>query len=359
MADNARQSSPDLKRSSTSSGAKANAAFDFFELLRQLENDEQQWFGRKGGPDREPARLGQQIRLGFATQDVAEYEEFSDGSPSRVVIANFGLLGPEGPMPIHITRWVLDRLSQRWFAGADARQTADTTFVDFVNMLQHRMMALFYRAWADHTAAVQVERPVSGRVHAMLESMSGMGLPGTHNTDDPSLDVVKLKQAAGLASQVDGPERLTLFVSEAFNVPVALKEFVPAWLPIPKGMQSRVGQAFAVLGGGATVGKRIFSRQSRVELVIGPVGIKQYLSFLPGGDRYAALQRAIRDLIGEQIDVDVRVVLKQAEVPKPNIGEVSLGRTTWLARPEEKGDADEMRLRAVVGWRPDNAEAGA
>jgi type VI secretion system protein ImpH len=353
MADNARQSSPDLKPRA------ANAAFDFFELLRQLENEEQQWFGQKGGPDREPARLGQQIRLGFATQDVAEYQEFSDGSPARVVIANLGLLGPEGPMPLHITRWVLDRLSQRWFAGAEARQTADTTFVDFVNMLQHRMMALFYRAWADHTPAVQVERPVSGRVRAMLESMSGLGLPGTHNSEDPSLDLVKLRQAAALASQVDGPEKLTLFVAQAFNVPVALKEFVAAWLPIPKHLQSRVGQAFAMLGGGATVGKRVFSRQSRMELVIGPVGIKDYLSFLPDGGRHPTLKRAIRDLIGEQIDVDVRVVLKKAEVPKPELGQARLGRTSWLARPDEKGDADEMRLRAVVGWRPDNAGAGA
>ena len=71
------------------------------------------------------------------------------------------------------------------------------------------------------------------------------------------------------------------------------------------------------------------------------------------------MKRAIRDLAGEHIDVDVRVVLKQAEVPKPNIGKIQLGRTTWLARPVEKGDADEMRLRAVVGWRPDNAGAGA
>jgi type VI secretion system protein ImpH len=221
------------------------------------------------------------------------------------------------------------------------------------------MMALFYRAWADHTPAVQVERPVSGRVRAMLESMSGMGLPGTRNADDPSLDLVKLKQAAALASQVDGPEKLTLFISEAFNVPVTLKEFVAAWLPIPRHLQSRVGQAFSVLGGGATVGKRIFSRQSRVELVIGPVGVKDYLSFLPDGSRYPALKRAIRDLIGEQIDVDVRVVLKKAEIPEPKLGQARLGRTTWLARPDEKGDADEMRLRAVVGWRPDNAGAGA
>lgn len=358
MADDARQSPPDLSRPHPRAPAGANGSFDFFELLRQLEAGKSR-FGQKGGPEREPARLGQQIRLGFATKDVAEYRAPFDGRPAQVTVANIGLLGPEGPMPLHLTRWVLDRLSQRWFAGADARQTSDTTFVDFVDMLQHRLIALFYRAWADHTPAVQVEREVGGRVRAMLESLAGIGLPGTRNPDDAALDLVKLQQAAALASQVDGPERLTLYIAQAFNVPVALKEFVAAWLPIPEGLQSRLGQAFAVLGRGATVGRRTFSRQSRVELVIGPVGIRDYLSFLPDGERLPALKRAIRDLIGEQIDVDLRVVLAKAEVPRPKLGQVRLGRTTWLARPEEKGDADEMRLRAVVGWRPDHAGAGA
>ncbi|MGT2466149.1 type VI secretion system baseplate subunit TssG [Mesorhizobium atlanticum] len=86
---------------------------------------------------------------------------------------------------------MLDRLSQRWFTGADAEQTSDTTFVDFVNILQHRMIALYYRAWADAHPAVQVERSVGGRVRAMLEAaMAGVGLPGTQ---DPELDTVRLR----------------------------------------------------------------------------------------------------------------------------------------------------------------------
>ena len=94
------------------------------------------------------------------------------------------------------------------------------------------MIALFYRAWADAHPAVQVERAVGGRVRAMLEAMAGIGLPGTHNAN-PDLDAVKLRQAASLASQVDGPERLTLFLAEAFKVPVQLKEFVATWMTVP------------------------------------------------------------------------------------------------------------------------------
>ncbi len=281
MADDARQSLPDLEKAETLS-----ETFDFFELLRQLER-RGGLFGHSGRPDREPARLGQQVRLSFSVQDVVEFREPTESSPARVTVANLGLLGPEGPMPLHLTRWVLDRLSQRWYAGVDARQTSDTTFVDFVNILQHRMIALFYRAWADAHPAVQVERGVGGRVRSMLQAMAGIGLPGTQNSD---LDRVKLRQAASLASQVDGPERLTLFLAEAFKVPVALKEFVAAWMTIPVALQTRLGGNYASLVRSATIGPRSFSRQSRIELRIGPLGYKDFKAFLPGGDRLQTIQ---------------------------------------------------------------------
>ncbi|ESX11098.1 type VI secretion protein [Mesorhizobium sp. LSJC265A00] len=285
-------------------------------------------------------------------QDVVDFREPTDKSPARVTVNNLGLLGPEGPMPLHLTRWVLDRLSQRWYAGAEARQTSDTTFVDFVNILQHRMIALYYRAWADAHPAVQVERGVGGRVRSMLEAMAGIGLPGTQ---DAELDTVKLRQAASLASQVDGPERLTLFLAEAFKVPVVLKEFVAAWMTIPKALQTRLAGSYATLGRSATIGPRSFSRQSRIELRIGALSYIDYKAFLPGGERLKLLKQAVRDLIGETIDVDLRIVLAAKAVPPAKLGTVQLARTTWLARPVEKGDADDMRLRTIVGWREEVA----
>ncbi|PBC03475.1 type VI secretion system baseplate subunit TssG [Mesorhizobium sp. WSM3860] len=360
MADDARQSLPDLARPAPSEAAPdgigaLSESFDFFELLRRLEQ-RGGLFGYSGQANREPARLGQHVRLSFSARDVMKFQEAGEKAPARVTVANLGLLGPEGPMPLHLTRWVLDRLSQRWFTGTQAEQTSDTTFVDFVNILQHRMIALYYRAWADAHPAVQVERSVGGRVRAMLEAMSGIGLPGTQ---DPELDTVRLRQAGSLASQVDGPERLTLFLATAFKVPVEIKEFVASWITIPAALQSRVGKAYAALGRGATIGPRVFSRQSRIELRVGPLDLDDFKSFLPGERRLSLFKKAVRDMIGEALDVDLRIVLARDAVPPPRIGTVQLGRTSWLARLAEKGDADDLKLRTIVGWRPEMAEAAA
>ncbi|RUY08863.1 type VI secretion system baseplate subunit TssG, partial [Mesorhizobium sp. M7A.F.Ca.US.005.03.2.1] len=184
----------------------------------------------------------------------------------------------------------------------------------------------------------------------MLEAMAGIGLPGTQ---DPNLDTVKLRQAASLANQVDGPERLTLFLAEAFKAPVQIKEFISAWITVPTGLQTRLAKAFAGLGKGATIGPRVFSRQSRIELRVGPLGYEEFKAFLPGGERLKLFKQAVRDMVGESLDVDLRIVLAREAVPPPQIGAVRLGRTAWLARPIERGDADDMRLRTIVGWRPE------
>ena len=355
MADDARQSLPDLAQPAPTEAEPLSEGYDFFELLRRLEQ-RRGLFGHSGTAEREPARLGQHVRLSFSARDVVKFQDAGDKAPARVTVANLGLLGPEGPMPLHLTRWVLDRLSQRWFTGADAEQTSDTTFVDFVNILQHRMIALYYRAWADAHPAVQVERSIGGRVRAMLEAMSGIGLPGTQ---DAELDTVRLRQAGSLANQVDGAERLTLFLATAFKVPVEIKEFFAAWITIPKALQSQVGKAYAGLGSGATIGPRVFSRQSRIELRVGPLSLDDFKSFLPGERRLALFKKAVRDMIGEALDVDLRIVLARDAVPAPKMGTIQLGRTSWLSRPAEKGDADDLRLRTIVGWRPDMAEAAA
>lgn len=352
MAHDARQSLPDLDQP-----AQRFDGFDFFELLRRLERGGR-LFGHGGRPDSEPARLGQQVRLAFATRDVVGFHPAADKRSARITVANLGLLGPEGPMPLHLTRRVLDRLSQRWFAGVDARETSDTTFVDFVDILQHRMMALFYRAWADAHPEVQAERKSGGRVGSMLQALSGGGLPGTRDSD-PAAEVIKLRQAAALAHQVDGPERLTLFLAEAFKVPVQLTEFVAAWIPIPAPLQTRLGKAHAALGGSATIGPRVFSRQSRVELRIGPLKIADYKAFLPGTRKFETLRAAVRELLGGTLDVDLRIVLARDEVPPARLGEAQLGRIAWVAPRKEGGDAQDMRLRTIVGWRPEQAGVAA
>jgi type VI secretion system protein ImpH len=316
---------------------------DAFALLRRLEHASGGRFGAAGRPDREPARLGQAVRLAFATADVTAMRPATEKTPAKVTLASIGLLGPEGPMPLHLTRWVLDRLSQRWYAGDASGAIADTTFADFADMLQHRMIAFHYRAWADNRPEVQAEREAEGRTGALLGALAGLGLPGIDDGQAP----VRRRHAAALGHQVEGPERLTAFLTDVVGAPVRLEEFMPHWLEIPPLLQTRLGRAHAGLGRGAALGPRSFQRQTRIELRVGPLTRPAFEALLPGAPRLAALRTAARHTIGTGLCTDLRLVLARGEVPAARIGAAQLGRTAWLA-PTRTRDADDLRLPAFL-----------
>lgn len=337
MADDAGQPRPDL-----TGDVPTPETMGFFELLRRLERDQLR-FGRSGGPAREPARLGQRARLTFGTRDVAG---FHPGSPPKVDVEVLGLLGPEGALPLHLTRWVMGRMSDRWFTeGSDA--ASDTTFLDFCNLLQHRMMALYWRAWGDARPEVQIEHEAAGRVRALVEALAGVALPGTKPKGPDTQTRLKLRHATSLGRQVYSPERLTAYLSDVVEAPVSLVEFLGTWTEIPPHLQSRLGRAHAGLGRSAVVGARSFQRQTLVELRIGPLPLARFTRFLADPDLTARLRHAIRHAMGREMEFDLRLVLARQEIPDARLGQCRLGRSTWLSPRREK-DADDLRLTRIA-----------
>ena len=127
---------------------------------------------------------------------------------------------------------------------------------------------------------------------------------------------------------------------------------------MPRRLQTRLGGAHAGLGRGATLGPRIFARQSRIEIRIGPLSLADYREFLPGGARLETLRTAVLHGIGETLDVDFRPLLRGAEIPAARIGAMQVGRTAWLT-PARAADARDLRLRAIVGLAAEGARAAA
>ncbi|MDO5756827.1 MAG: type VI secretion system baseplate subunit TssG [Rhodobacterales bacterium] len=328
MADDDGHTRPDL-----------TAGMDFFELLRGLETEALR-FGRAGGADGEPARLGQTARMAFATSDIAAITPGSNPDIPHIGVNVLGLIGPEGPMPLHLTRWIMARLSNRWFAGGSSGATADTSFLDFINMLQHRLLALYWRAWADARPEISIAQGNDGRAGATMRALAGQGLPGTM-TGDTRLDRAKLRHATSLAMEARSPERLCAFLETVLRVPVRVMEFAGRWTGIPAHLQSRLGMQYAGLGRGAVVGKRVFDRQSHAELQLGPLTQDQFRGFLDDPDAWARLGHALVFAAGKELKFALRLILLPGHVPAAQLGGCRLGRTAWLA-PVASAGADDL-----------------
>ncbi|MHC9236923.1 type VI secretion system baseplate subunit TssG [Pseudooceanicola sp. 502str34] len=343
MADDAGHTRADLTQPPPS--AEDIAEMDFFELLRQLETEERR-FGRSGTAAREPARLGQSARMSFATSDLAAYQPARGDAPARVTVNLLGLIGPEGPMPLHMTRWILQRLSNRWFSGESEGVTSDTSFLEFANLLQHRLMTLYWRAWADTRPEIHIAHGDGARVTALLGALAGIGLPG-QMTGDQRLDGSKLHHATSLAQEVRSPERLARFLETVLEVPVTIEEFAGHWIEIPVPLQSRLGQSYSGLGTGAVVGARSYDRQSRAEIGLGPLTLAQVTAFLDDAEAWDRLRHAVIFAMGRDIAFGLRLVLRADEVPEARLGQGRLGQTLWLD-PRPGHDPDDLCFASLT-----------
>jgi type VI secretion system protein ImpH len=330
-------------------------AHDFFALLRRVESLRPQSprFGRALRPSQEALRLGQEPELDFAPAAIAAFDRGGEGAP-RVGVRFFGLLGPQGPMPLHLTEYVRER----------ARQRNDPTAARFLDVFHHRMLALFYRAWAEAQPAVQQDRPEHDRYAAWLGSAIGLGAPGTAGGVLP--DAAKLHQAGLLSSRSRHPEGLAKVLSQFFKVVVRVQSHVGHWMQLPKEDRSRLGFARnraerlgalrAQLGASANAGHKVWDRQFKFRVELGPLSLEQYLGFLPGGKAWRQLREWIHLYAGLDLVWDVELALREREVPAPRLGRhVRLGLTAWAGgnshrRADRSGDRRDLHLRPASSF---------
>lgn len=316
--------------------AEAPWRFDFFQALRRVQcaYPDKPLLGESARPADDPVRLGQEPTLKFPPAAVAKFEPGADGRPGRLAGYFFGLFGPNGPLPTHLTEYALER----------RRDFGDVTFARFADVFHHRLLSLFFRAWAAAEPAVAFDRPDSDRFAEYVGALFGIGMPRLRNRDAMP-DRAKLHFAGLLAARTRHPEGLVAILTSYFRVPFAVRQFVGHWMRLPDEYLCRLGTnpETGTLGRSATIGPRVWDCQSRFALTAGPLSFEDYVRFLPDGRSLAGLVAVVRNAAGDELSWDLRLVLKRAQVPAARLdGGTALGRTSWLlSRPAER-DADDF-----------------
>ena len=314
-------------------------AHDFFALLRRVEAlvPDSPRLGCALRPSKEPLRLGQEPELDFAPASLMRFD--AGTATPRLGVRLFGLLGPQGPMPLHFTEYVRERLVQR----------ADPTPLRFLDVFHHRMLLLFYRAWAQSQPAVQHDRPHEDRFAAWLGAM--VGVDGAARAQDSLPHAARLHQAGLLGQRAQSVEGLSKLLAQHFGVAVRILQHVPHWMALPRGERTRLGFARnrldrfgavpARLGESATAGSKVWDRQYKFRIMLGPLTLARYRAFQPGGEAWAQLRDWVRTYMGNHLQWDVQLCLVKAEVPVPRLGRnVQTGSTAWLGRGATRDRAD-------------------
>lgn len=291
-----------------------------FQALRVIEAtfDTAPRLGESRRPREDMVRLGQEAEMAFPPSTISEFKLGVGGRPARLTNRFFGLFGPNGPLPLHLTQYARDRL----------RNHRDSTIVAFANMVTHRMMSLLYRAWSTGQPAPSFDRkddPMARKV-AALAGYHGKAL----RDRDAMPDLAKLHFSGHLAQASKNPEGLVSILSAFLGVPVKLQQFVGSWLELEPDDQWQLGQ-MARLGQGTSIGQRVWTRGAKFRLLIGPLSLQDYERLLPGGDSQERLQSIIRNYVGNSLDWDVNLILAGDEVPRASLGgQTRLGHTSWI-----------------------------
>jgi type VI secretion system protein ImpH len=313
---------------------------DLFAVLRNLESLRRDLprLGRALRPGQESVRLGQEPSMAFAAGAVAAvHEPNPELQPStadarstttftRVLVNSFGMLGANGPLPLHLTEYVWQR----------AKHHGDQTLARFLDLFHHRMLSFFYRAWVDANPAVAHDRPETDRLPNQLGAFVGIGTAALRDKDALG-DSARRYYAGQFADPVAHPEGLRALIEDQFGVPVRIEEFVGEWADIPANCLWRMpdlalGSAAenGRLGVSTNLGSRVWLVQNRFRVVLGPLSRHQFNRVSPGGPDVAALTSLVRGYAGDGLRWDVRLRLFPEAVPTLQLGAAIIGQTSWL-----------------------------
>jgi type VI secretion system protein ImpH len=297
---------------------------DLFALLRWIDAraGSAQPLGRTAHPADDPVRLAQKASLAFAPAALAGLGE-AQGRAPQLSIYGFGLFGPNGPLPLHLTEYARER----------ERMAADPTLVAFADLFHHRLITLFYRAWADSQVCASLDRPGEARFDAHLACLLGMGLPAQKRPGAIGLHA-RYCQAGHLGRQSRNPEGLRAILHSYFAIPVCIVEHVRHWVGLAEADRLALANRGTGLGLGSTLGVAVRDAQSRFRLVLGPLTLDDYQRFLPGGEHVAALVDWVHEFVGLDLSWDVQLLLADQHKPMAALGRSQpLGLSTWLGRP--------------------------
>lgn len=312
--------------------------FDFFQAVRLLErlSRDREPVGGAGPPSQEVVRFRTRVSLAFPASAIHEIRDGKrPGDPPEMTVAFLGMTGPLGVLPHPYTELLIERTRQK-----------DNALWEFLDLFNHRMISLFYRAWEKYRFPISYERTGEDAFTQYLFDLVGVGTPGLRGR--MAFPDQALLFYSGLVAQRPRSAVATeAIIRDYFGVPAKLIQFHGQWLTLDPELRSKIGEANSTLGGDMVCGARIFNAQSKFRVRLGPLTFRQFRSFLPDGDSHRAVFDWARFLAGMELDFDVQLVLKKEEVPPCQLGAGALpqlGWTTWVKTGELADDPSEVVL---------------
>ena len=297
--------------------------YSLFDVLRYIEslNADKPRLGESLKSTDDPVYIRQQPSMAFAPSSISRFEA---GHKKQSQIYNFpyGLFGPNGPLPIHLTEYAYEREIHE----------GDETFSRFADIFHHRMVSLLYRAWANTQPTIGFDRPEENIFDQFVAAVAGNAIV---DEDIPQQTKHKEAYRAGLFShQTRSADGLETLLSDYFNIGFKVEQYSGGWLPLREKDQFKLG-CFGFsnsLGENTCLGEKVFDCQHKFTIISDPMDYQQFEGLLPNSASYEALYELVADYAGVSFEWDLVFRIKGKDIPQWSLGQQGrLGWTNWLS----------------------------
>lgn len=289
--------------------------------------------------------LRQQPSMAFAHTPLSHFIPANEDFPKdQLFNLVFGLFGPMGAMPYHLTEHAHNR----------EHQFNDPTFARFADVFHHRMISLLYRAEANSQPCIEMDRPEDNDFDLLIGALSGLAQLDDDLSDNFSKNDNKQSAQSAFKNKWDRLHRSGLFslatrpadglkslIIDFLQLPVEIEQLSGGWLQLAPEDQFNIG-LFSnnnQLGVNTSLGEQVFDAQHKFTIKIGPLNIEDFYHLLPNTDLFKQLREMVRLYSNDEYDWDIELELKSHHVPKFQLGMQSqLGWTTWAGSPTQIAD---------------------
>jgi len=332
--------------------------FQYFQAVRLLEL----WFKRHGktgaGAVARHLRFQNSTRLSFPPSELEAMQadppeaapgrahpEGEDVPPLqyiRITPAFMGLLGGSGALPAHYTERIAGQVLHEKDEGPRA----------FLDTFSNRSLALFYEAWRKYRLELKYQAEGRDGFLPLLLSLAGLGPQALRRRFVDEGHGELLDESIGyfgtsIRHKPASAVQIGRVLSEYFGEQVKAEQFVGRWYDVPADQQSRLGQGATLLGAGAIAGTRVWQRDLRMRIVVGPLGRSRFDAFLPGGKAARALASMLSMMTGVTLEYEIQLVLRGEDVRGTALtlgaGTGRLGWDSFMVTQGEPHDRNDVR----------------
>ncbi|QNQ09561.1 type VI secretion system baseplate subunit TssG [Sphingomonas alpina] len=290
--------------------------------------------GRARRPSQNIVDLSQVPTMAFPDSTLEDVE-IVEGR-ARVSGYWFGLTGPMGPLPSHMTE----------FASFERRYATTRPFGRWLDLLAGRMLQFFFRAWADSQPAAQADRPAEDGFADKIAQLTG-ATEGVR--DDAAFPARARVHYAALFASRRSAGGIEDAVGHLIGQRVTVIEYQPRWRDVEAEDRTRLGRSFCALGTEAMAGTKVSVASDAFRVVVRASSRADYDALLPSGARFRILSEALDAFAPSHLEWDVAIeVAGRHTRPARLDGGTRLGWTGWVGTIKDDTICADAHLRRPV-----------